>query len=490
MIRRWLLLFPTCLFAAGPNPANLDRIIEETRRAFHVPGIAAAIVTKDKVIYAKGFGVKQLGTSEAITTDTRFAIGSTTKAFTTAAMGILVDEGKMNWDDPVRQHIPYFRLSDPLADANVTMRDIVCHRTGLSRHDLLWFGSPWSREEIIRKVGLVPLTKPFRSTYQYQNIMFLTAGVAVGRIAGTSWEEFVESRIFRPLGMTNSDFSTTAASQSSDHATPHEKRKGEVTKVPWRNIDNVGPAGSINSSVNDLARWVRMQLSEGSYEGKVILKPATLRETHTPQMVVRMDDPNQRALSIGTNMTSYGLGWVIQDYRGHHMVSHGGAIDGFRTQITLLPNEGYGIILLANLGGNNMPEGLRAAVADEILGLEPMDWSRRYLEVAKKQEEQAEKRRADREKNRRTDTKPSLDLAAYAGDYEHPAYGNATLERGSDGLILRWSNWQAPLEHFQFDTFRGGGSVGPLADTMVTFQLDAEGKPASLSFIDTTFRRK
>jgi CubicO group peptidase (beta-lactamase class C family) len=490
MIRRSLLFLPVCLFAADPNPSNLDRIIEETRRAFQAPGIAAAIVTKDKVIYSKGFGVKALGSSDAVTTDTRFAIGSTTKAFTTAAMGLLVDEGKMNWDDPVRQHVPYFRLSDPLADANVTMRDIVCHRTGLSRNDLLWFGSPWSREEIIRKIGLVPLAKPFRSAYQYQNIMFLTAGVAVGRIAGSSWEEFVESRLFRPLGMTNSDFSTTAASQSADHATPHEKRKGEVTRIPWRNIDNIGPAGSINSSVNDLSRWVRMQLSEGSFEGKSILKPATVREMHTPQMAIRMDDPNQRTLALGTNMSSYGLGWVIQDYRGHHMVSHGGAIDGFRAQVTLLPNDGFGIILLANLGGNNMPECLRAAIADELLGLEAQGWNKRYLEVAKKQEDETAKRREERDKNRQRDTKPSRELALYAGDYEHPAYGRATVERSDNGLKLRWSNWQAPLEHFHFDTFRATGGPGPMADSLVTFQLNAEGKPASVTLVENTFRRK
>ncbi|MBI3680429.1 MAG: serine hydrolase [Acidobacteria bacterium] len=483
------LLLAGCAFAAAPDISALDRVIEDTRKAWDVPGVAVAVVHNDEVTYLKGFGVRRLDSREAVTPDTRFAIGSTTKAFTTAAMGILVDEGKMAWDDPVRKHVPFFRLSDPLADGNVTMRDLVCHRTGLSRNDLLWYGSPWEREEIIRRIGLVALTRPFRSAYQYQNIMFLTAGYAVGRIAGATWEDFVKQRIFTPLGMTNSDFSTNEAVKAPDYSTPHEKREEKVQVIPWRNIDNVGPAGSINSSARDLTRWVRMQLHQGNFEGKTILKAATLRETHTPQMVVRLDDPASRDLNEGTNMAAYGLGWRIQDYRGHHMVSHGGAIDGFRAQITLLPNERYGVVVLGNLGGNNMPECLRSAIADQLLGLPAKDWNALYLGVSRKQDERQKAQREEREQKRHKDTKPSRELSAFAGAFENPAYGTASVTVENAKLSLHWSNWQTPLEHFHFDTFVSKAR-GPMSDSLVEFRLDGKGDVASVHFLDQEFRRR
>lgn len=492
MLRRTfpLLLHAAFLGHAASTP-QLDRIIEETRTAFQVPGIAVAVVHEDSVIYSKGFGVKALSGNDPVTPATRFAIGSTTKAFTTAAMGMLVDEGKMSWDDPVRKHVPFFRLSDPLASENVTMRDIVCHRTGLSRHDLLWYNSPWPREDIIRRIGLVPLTKPFRTAYQYQNIMFLTAGYAVGRAAGTTWEEFIASHILEPLGMRNTDFSVNDAVKAPDYATPHEKRDSKVTVIPWRNIDNIGPAGSINSSIEDLTRWVRMQLNEGVFEGKRLIKAETLRETHTPQMAIRMDDPNMRTVNIGTHLMAYGLGWTIQDYRGHRMVSHGGAIDGFRAQVTLLPDDHYGIVILANLGGNNMPECLRAAIADELLGLPSMRWIPRYLDAARKSVERSKKQLADRDAKRHKDTKPSRELAAYAGVYQHPAYGEATITANGASLALRWSNWNLPLEHFHFDVFRtAGDDPSSIRDTLVRFQLDDTGSVATLRLLDQNFRRK
>ncbi len=491
MLRRSIfLLLPAALLSQAAGNEQLDRIIEETRRAFEVPGIAVAVVHKDSVIYAKGFGVKELGSTAAVTTGTRFAIGSTTKAFTTAAMGLLVDDGKMQWDDAVRKHVPYFRLRDPLADANVTLRDIVSHRTGLSRHDVLWYNSPWTREEVIRKIGLVELTKPFRSAYQYQNIMFLTAGQAVGLTSGEGWEGFVRARLLAPLGMNNTDFSANDVVKAPDYSQPHENREEKVTRIPWRNIDNVGPAGSINSSVDDLARWVRMQLNGGMFEGKRILKEATLRETHTPQMPIRMDDPNMRTVNAGTNMMAYGLGWTIQDYRGHHMVSHGGAIDGFRAQVTLLPNDGYGIVILANLGGNNMPECLRASIADQLLGLSEMGWIAKYQDVARKGEERTKKQQAEREGKRQKDTKPSHALAAYGGVYGHAAYGEARVGMADGRLELQWSNWKAPLEHFHFDTFRIPGGHTPLRDALVQFRLKDTGEVESVELLDQTFRRK
>ena len=243
-----LLLYITAMRAAEIQPGTLDRLIEANRKAWDVPGVAVAIVSGDDVVYIKGFGVKRAGSSAPVTPDTRFAICSTTKAFTTAAMGILVDDGKMNWDDPVRKHLPYFKLSDPLADANVTMRDLVSHRSGMSSHDWLWMNSTWSREEIIRRIGIVPLYRPFRAEFEYSNTMFLAAGEAVGFAAGKTWEEFVASRLLAPLGMNNTDFSVKDVMKSADHATPHLRREGINEAVKWYNLDKVAAAGGINSS--------------------------------------------------------------------------------------------------------------------------------------------------------------------------------------------------------------------------------------------------
>src|SRR5215510_15736192 len=235
--------------AQAVDQAALDALMNEAMKHWRAPGSAVVIVRGDEVVYLKGFGVKDVNTKQPVTPDTVFAIGSTTKAFVTAAIAILADEGKMNWDDPVRKHLPYFRLSDPLANENVTMRDIVTHRTGLIRHDMLWYGSPWGREEIIKRIGLVPLSYGFRTTFQYQNIMFLTAGQAVGATSKSSWEEFTQKRIFDPLGMKTANFNVAKAEQSPDHASPHSKQGGKVDVIKWRNLDNVGPAGSINASV-------------------------------------------------------------------------------------------------------------------------------------------------------------------------------------------------------------------------------------------------
>jgi CubicO group peptidase (beta-lactamase class C family) len=491
MLRLFLLcLLSLSALAADLDSGALDSLIESVRKAYQAPGVAVAIVHNDAAIYAKGFGVRKLGESSPVTADTRFAIGSTSKAFTTAAMGMLVDDGKMAWDDPVRKHVPFFRLSDPLADANVTMRDIVCHRTGLSRHDLLWYNSPWSREEIIRKIGLVPLTKPFRSAYQYQNIMFLTAGYAVGLISGSSWEEFVRKRIFTPLGMSNSDFSANDAVKARDYSEPHVKEDEAVKVIPWRNIDNVAPAGSINSSVNDLSRWVRMQLNEGKFEGAQLLKPATLREMHSAQMAMPVDDPVGRVLGAESNLASYGLAWVLQDYRGHHMVSHGGAIDGFRAQVALLPRQRYGIVILSNLGGTSLPEALRNAIADRLLGLETKDWAKAYLERAAKGEAESKKREEEREQKRHKQTKPSRELAAYTGFFEHPAYGLATVSAEGGELTLKWSNWNASLEHYHFDVFRAKKGRDPLARQLVEFRLDDNGDVSGVRFIEQEFARR
>ena len=482
------MLCTTTVCAAEIRPAVIDEIIENTRKAFDTPGVAVAIVHGDETVYIKGFGIKRVGETDRVTPDTRFAICSTTKAFTATAMAILVDEGKMAWDDPVKKHIPYFKLSDPLADANVTMRDILCHRTGFVGHDALCEGSFLSREEVTKRIGLLRLTRPFRSTYLYSNLMYLVAGEAVGRIAGTTWEDFVAHRLLGPLGMTNTDFRAADAAKSPDHATPHVRRGEKMEPVNWRNVDTIAPAGGINSSVRDLTRWLRLHLNGGKFDGQVVVKEASLRETHTPQMLVR--NP-RNVINEGPRMSAYGLGWSIQEYRGHFIMFHPGGMTGFRSGVTLMPDRRLGFAILSNssddVEGPGVPEVLRSAILDELLNLSPKDRTSVVLEQRRAVAEQLKKQRDEREQKRRKDTKPSLALKDYVGSYEDAAYGVAEMREDSGGLEVHWNNWRIPLVHEELDVFRL--TPNTLVSGRVFFWLSEKREVASLSFLERRFVR-
>jgi CubicO group peptidase (beta-lactamase class C family) len=471
----------------------VDAIVQDAMKAWQVPGAAVVIVKGDQVVYLKGHGIRELGGDKPVTPETLFAIASTSKAFTTTAIAMLADDGKLNWDDPVHKHLDFFRLSDPLADGNVTLRDLVTHRTGLSRHDLLWIGAPWGREEVIRRIGQVPLTKSFRSAYQYQNIMYLTAGYAAGKANQSTWEELVQKRIFDPLGMAGANFSIRDATRAADHATPHAKSKaGKVETIAWRNIDNIGPAGSINAGVRDLGKWLRFQLADGTFDGKRLMSARLLDETHAPQIVIPLDGQSgvqsfTREMNPETNLMSYGLGWTIQDYRGHIVVSHGGSIDGFRAQVALVPKAKLGIAILSNLGRTQFPEAVRNSLVDHLLETPKRDWNDYLSSLSKKAEAGQDAENRKREANRRKDTKPSLALSAYAGAYENPGYGTLTVSE-NNGLVVDWSSFKLKLEHFHFDTFAARGD--PLVDNqLLTFDLGPDAMVQRLTFLEQEFKR-
>ena len=273
------------------NWSSLDQYINSSMNDWKVPGASVAIVRDGAVVYMKGFGVRDIRTQQPVTVDTLFDIGSCTKAFTAAAVAMLVDEGKMQWDGKVNTYIPFFHLRDPLADESVTLRDLLTHRTGVPGADLLWYLNPRApREELIRKLAYIPPNAGFRAKFEYQNLMYVAAGYAVGQVAHTTWDEFTQSRLFAPLGMTGSDTSAIEAQKSSDHATPHEEKPdGSVKAIPWRNIDSVGPAGSINSSARDMAKWIAFQLGDGTYQGKRLISAENMHEMHAPQMLLSLD---------------------------------------------------------------------------------------------------------------------------------------------------------------------------------------------------------
>jgi CubicO group peptidase (beta-lactamase class C family) len=486
------LALPRYAAAEAPplDAAAVDALVREGLKSWQVPGASVAIIRGDEVLYLRGAGVRQHDKTDAVTPDTVFAIGSTTKAFTSTAMAMLVDEGRMDWDDPVRRHVESFRLSDPLADQHATLRDLVTHRTGLSRHDMLWYSSPWSREEIVRRIGQVKLNRPFRSTYQYQNIMYLVAGMAVGNASKTTWDDFLQKRLFEPLGMTSASVSTTTLAKVTDKAEPHLlDDNGKLKTVPWANLDNVGPAGSINASARDLTRWVRFQLAGGTLDGKRLVSEENLLETRTPQMVMRLEGGGKlTAEQTETSQMTYGMGWQVQDYRGHLMTSHGGNIDGFTARVALLPRDKLGIVVLANRNGSLMNTALSHSLTDLLLGLPKKDWNAWFQSRAKAGAEQAAAAKKTLQEKRKKDTRPSRELASYCGTYVDPAYGTArvTLENGA--LTLEWSSFKTRLEHWHFDTFTAKGHDA-LDETQVTFSLDAEGEVTRLSALGAEFTR-
>src|SRR5437660_3204106 len=459
---------------------EIDQLIARAMGTWHVPGTALAIVRNDAVVYLKGYGIRDITTHEPVTPDTIFAIGSTTKAFTTTAMAMLVDEEKMSWDDPVRKHIEFFHLSDPLADAAVTLRDLVTHRTGLTEHFLLWYGSPWGREELIRRIGRVKLDHPFRAVWDYQNLMYLAAGYAGGRAAGSTWEEFLQKRIFDPLGMTSANFSTTVAAMAPNHASPHRvNERGQPEVIPWRNLDNIAPAGAINDSVRDMSRWLRFQLGDGTFEGKRLLSTVNLEETHTPQMIMRLAESEKAMFPQATQM-SYGMGWAILSYADQLLLLHPGGIDGFSSRVVLIPRARLGFVLLDN-SGSQLPTAAGYHLVDLLLGLPRTDWIKAYRELEKKPSTEPESKETKQPARPQQGQQPARELAAYAGAYEEPAYGtlHVFLENGS--LTLQWSSFTSRLEHQLFETFVIRDK-NPIQNQEVVFRLDGQGEVTALSF--------
>jgi CubicO group peptidase (beta-lactamase class C family) len=456
--------------------------VQEALRAWEVPGVAVAVVRDDEVVYLKGFGVRELGRDDPVTPDTVFPIASCTKAFTTTAMAMLVDEGKMSWDDPVRKHLDYFHLADPLADANVTLRDLVTHRAGVGPNDLLWYRSPWSQEEIIRRIGRVKPEYPFRAGFRYQSTMFTAAGHCVASAAGTPWADFVRGRILDPLGMKDTSFTTTAAERAADHASPHRPGpSGRLKVIPWYTIEVPDPAGSINSTARDLARWARFQLGDGTCEGKRLVSAANLAETHTPQNIIRLEG-SARSMNPDALQMSYGMAWVITDHHGRLVWEHAGAIDGFRCQVTLVPDARLGIVLLSNRHQNWMNLALGNTLVELLVGLPRRDWNDYYHGVVLREMRENEDRLREREAKRHHQTEPSRELAAYAGTYEEPAYGTAEVRLEDGHLVWHWNSFTCRLAHYHYDTFTVESDL--LGNPRAAFVLGPDGEVASLRMVD------
>lgn len=486
------LLLCAAIPAAGQqlDAKTVDRVVTNTMAAWQIPGAAIAIVKNDRVVYVKGYGTKELGGRDPITPDTLFQIASTSKAFTTTAIAMLAQEKKLSWDDPVRKHLEYFQLDDSCAAQQVSLRDLVSHRTGLRAHDELWDNTPLSREDVVRSVAFLHPSRAFRTTYQYNNIMFIAAGEVVTKASGMPWDDFVRTRIFQPLGMTHTVTTDEDWTASKDHATGYRWDATKQTPVLQTPIDTttIGSGGGIKSSARDMANWVRFQLADGYFSGNRILAEEALQETKRPYQTIVLAD-SARDNNPESNLLAYGLGWTIQDYRGQLLVSHSGSLNGFRTHVDLLPKQQAGFVVLINVGRSRATVALRNALTDLLIGQQPRDWNSYYLMLEAKAQTKAEEAKREREAKRKRDTKPSRPIEMYAGDYEHRAYGAAKVVREGDGLVLKWKQLSLPLAHWHFDTFHAESELDDV-DEMVTFTLDGDGNVKTMTVFDEVFTRR
>jgi CubicO group peptidase (beta-lactamase class C family) len=466
-----------CTTAQNGTLDGLDDYINKAIKDWEVPGLAIAIVKDDKVVFAKGFGVRKLGDPTPVDEHTLFAIGSSSKAFTAAGIAMLVDEGKLKWDDPATKYLPEFQTYDPYVTRELTVRDLLSHRSGLERGDLLWYGTDLDRDEILRRTRFIKPTWSLRSTFGYQNLMYLAAGQLAARVSGKSWDDVIRERIFIPLGMMSSNTSIRDFKEGGNVAAPHAKVDDKVLVIPYRLIDNIGPAGSINSNAVDMAQWVRLQLGSGTFEGKKIFSPAVAREMHTSQTVIRLEGQNALIYSEA-HLMNYGLGWFLSDYKGRKLVEHGGAIDGMRAEVALVPEEKLGIVILTNMNGSLVAMPLVYRIIDAYMKQPEKDWSGDLLKTFKRLTEQGAAAAQRAEATRVTGTKPSLPIENFAGTYRNDLYGDVKITASGDKLSLRFGPaWVSDLEHWHFDTFRAKFSGGAgVTNATVTFALNAQGK--------------
>ena len=473
---------------AQPAPlGGLDEYIAAAMAVWEVPGLAIAVVHDGRTVYERGYGVRDVTTGEPVDEHTLFAVGSTSKAFTSAALGMLVDEGRLGWDDRVIDHIPWFEMYDAYATRELTVRDLLTHRSGLARGDAVWSRWPHDRHEIIRRIRYLTPTRSFRGAWQYQNLMFLTAGEVVRSVSGMSWDDFVAERIFTPLGMSRSVTSTNPLAGMENVASPHVPVDGEPTPVAHKNIDNVGPAGSIYSSVSQMARWVALHLESGVHGGARLVSDSVMAEMHYPQMAIQADAPENRLHSRDAvmNFNAYGLAWWVLDYRGRKVVDHGGGIDGRRAHVAFMPEEGVGMVALSNARPNNLIVALMYRVFDHYLdggvGPESADWSTLMLAEMNEGETRAAEARRTLEANRAAGTSPSRPLSEYAGAYEEQYHGVVDILYEDAGLRLSLDGkTTGRLEHWHHDVFRVVPDNPANPDLFLTFTVGADGVVGTL----------
>ncbi len=473
--------------ARAPDMAAFDRYVAKAVGDWNVPGLAIAVVKDDSLVFAKGYGVIEKGKPARVDEHTRFAIGSTTKAMTVTALAMLADEGKLSFDDKVIDHLPDFRLRDAWVTRELTVRDLLTHRTGLPGTDLLWLFDSYPTNEIFRRMRYVEPESSFRSHWEYQNVMYALAGAIVEQASGMKWADFVRTRIFEPLGMNETIPLVSELPGKPNVAVPHAMADDSVQVVSIRTTDPIAPAGSVWSSVHDMSIWMRFVLDSGRVGDERLVKPETFREIVAPEMRAPMDE--YPALSLSRpHFFGYALGWFVQDYEGETVWMHTGSIDGMCAIIGLLPGRRMGVYVLENLDHAELRHALMYRAFDMFEGNPTRDWSAEVHELFADRAARASAARARRDSSLARDTKPTLPLAKYAGTYTDSTYGNVEIALSGNALTFRFVRGDAqPLEHLEYDVFRAKAKTTIEPDPVVTFTLDGAGGVTALRAFGVVF---
>jgi len=481
-----IIAAPVAAQQPKPDWAAFDKFVAQAQKDWRVPALAIAVVKDDSVVFMKGYGVLESGKPTRADEHTRFAIGSTTKAMTSAGLAMLVDEGKLHWDDKVTRFIPELQLSDPWATRELTIRDLLTHRTGLPGTDLFW-ASNWkySPADIIHRLRYVQPSASFRSEWQYQNVMYALGGTIIERASGMKWEDFMRARIFKPLGMNETEPLVSSIAGKPNVAVPHGLIGDSVRVVPVRSTDLVAPAGSVWSSVSDMSKWMRFVLDSGRVGSTRLIKAETFREIVTPQIQAPMEE--YPALSLAKpDFFSYGFGWFIQDYRGQHVWMHTGSINGLCALIGLMPNEKLGVYVLQNLDHAEIRHGLMYSVFDLYNGGRGRDWSADLKPLFARRPGAGPTAAGAP----RSTSAPSLALDRYAGTYVDSAYGEirVTLDNGALQAAIV-TDPPVPLQPVTMEAFRAQPTEAGRNPTTLVFQPDGAGGVVSVRVSGITFTR-
>jgi CubicO group peptidase (beta-lactamase class C family) len=455
-----LMAFPNISRAQEPDITKkldgFDSYMAQVLKDWNTPGIGVGVVVNDKLVFAKGYGYRDYEKKLPFTPTTLQAIASNSKLFTAVAAGMLVEEGKLTWDKPIRESIPTIQFYNDQLNNNITLRDMLSHRTGVTRHDLIWFKSPFTRKELFERLKYLEPQEPMRETFLYNNLMFSAVGEIIELKSGQRWEQFVRDRILTPLDMTTTTYSISDMTQHPDHGVPfREKRDSfELYKIPYyEDTEGVAPAGAVISNIDELSHWLIALMNDGKYNGKQVLPAKVLKDTLQPAVGL----PNVLGVALGfweLLNPAYGMGRQTVSYRGHLLTYHGGDLPGFHSQVSFMPNDKIGVIVLVisdhsaplyNIVGYNIYE--------RLLGMDQTPWSERQLKMRLANKKAGTEGRAKAGADRVPNTKPSHTLTDYAAEYENPAYGIVKISQKSDALQFDFHDFHFPLSHFHYDRF-------------------------------------
>jgi CubicO group peptidase (beta-lactamase class C family) len=477
-----LLIGSQSVRAQAP-PKDLDAYVESVQKEFEVPGIALAIVKDGKVVVAKGYGVRKLGESARVDDRTLFGIASNTKAFTGTALGILVEEGKLEWDAPVIRYLPWFQLSDPYVTRELTIRDLLVHRSGLGlgAGDLLWWpSSTYNRKEIAKRLQFIPLVKSFRSAYAYDNVLYLIAGEVIEAVSGETWEQFVASHILSKVGMTDSNVRHSDAAGGGNVAATHAEIDGKVRPISPFTSDNTNPAGGVNASARDIAKWMIVQLDSGRVaDGTRLFSPRTTVQLWSIVTPTPSGNPPPELAALRANFNGYALGFGVRDYRGYKLVQHTGGLPGYVSKVAMIPELKLGVAVLTNQESGEAFESITYYVLDHFLGVSRTNWLGAFKTLHARIDSMTARMEKEIAAKRDSTSRPPLPLASYAGTYNDPWYGDVTISLESGNLVIRFDHTPSlvgDLEHWQYDTFVARWRDRELrADAFVTFALNPDG---------------